>query len=492
MMKGKELFTSRWGIIFAGLGMAVGTGNIWRFPRIVAQQGGGAFIIAWIIFLFLWSIPLLMIEISIGKKTRMGVIGSFAKIMGKNYAWMGTFVTFVTTAIMFYYAVVAGWCLKYFLATCFQGIIKKNPQEFWLSFTSSWEPVLFHFAALLIGAFIIYAGVVKGIERANKIFIPALFFLLIIACLRALTLPSASEGLNFLFSPNLARLTDYKLWLNALSQSAWSTGAGWGLILTYAVYSHKNENPVLTSTTLGFGNNLASLLAAVAVIPTVFSFFSMQQNLSHEKVLEVMKADNQGLTFIWIPKLFSNIPGGSFFLALFFLALSFAAFSSLISMIELDTRILMDAGLTRKKAVILIAGCAFLCGLPSAISMGFFTNQDNVWSIALMVSGFFFTVAVLKYGPKNFRLNVLSTPGSKIKIGKWFDILVIIFLPLQFLAMLGWWLWQSYSEDPSNWFKITASFSLGTIFFQWAIAIGLFILLNKTITKSMLKKTDDS
>ncbi len=116
-MKGKEIFTSRWGIIFAGLGMAVGTGNIWRFPRIVAQQGGGAFIIAWIIFLFLWSIPLLMIEISIGKKTRMGVIGSFAKIMGKNYAWMGTFVTFVTTAIMFYYAVVAGWCLKYFLAT---------------------------------------------------------------------------------------------------------------------------------------------------------------------------------------------------------------------------------------------------------------------------------------------------------------------------------------------------------------------------------------
>lgn len=490
-MKKRELFASRWGIIFAGLGMAVGTGNIWRFPRIVSQQGGGAFLIPWILFLFLWSIPLLIIEISMGKKTRSGVIGSFGKIIGKNYAWMGTFVTFVTTAIMFYYSVVTGWCLKYFLATSFQGLIKKDSLEFWHSFTSSWEPVLFHFAALGIGGFIIYKGVVKGIERANKIIIPSLFILLIIACVRSLTLPSAFQGLNFLFSPNLARLADYEVWLNALSQSAWSTGAGWGLILTYAVYSHKKENPVLTSTTLGFGNNLASLLAAVAVIPTVFSYFSTQ-DFSHQKVLEVMKADNQGLTFIWIPNLFSKIPAGSFFLALFFLALSFAAFSSLISMMELDTRILMDAGFSRKKAITLICVCAFVLGFPSAISMGFFTNQDWVWSLGLMVSGFFFTVAVLKYGPKNFRQNIISNPDNKIRLKKWFDILVTFLLPVQFLAMLGWWFWKSYSGDPHNWFNIASSGSVGTVLFQWVIALGLFILLNKIITKKMLSNKNDS
>lgn len=107
-MQNKEYFTSRWGIIFAGIGMAVGTGNIWRFPRIVSQNGGGAFIIAWLLFLFLWSIPLLIIEISIGKKTRLIVIGSFGKMMSKNFAWMGTFVVFVTTSIMFYYFVVTG------------------------------------------------------------------------------------------------------------------------------------------------------------------------------------------------------------------------------------------------------------------------------------------------------------------------------------------------------------------------------------------------
>lgn len=490
-MERKELFASRWGIIFAGMGMAVGTGNIWRFPRIVSQQGGGAFMIAWLLFLFLWSIPLLIIEISLGKKTRLGVIGSFRKIMGRKFSWMGTFVAFVTTAIMFYYSVVTGWCLKYFLATTFQGLIKKDYSGFWHSFTSSWEPVIFHLAAIGIGAFIIYSGVVKGIERANKILIPSLFLLLIIACLRTLTLPQAFQGLNFLFSPNLSRLADYKVWLNALTQSAWSTGAGWGLILTYAVYSHKKENPVLTSTTIGFGNNVASLLAAVAVIPTVFSFFSTQ-NLSHQKVLEVMKADNQGLTFIWIPNLFSKIPAGSFFLALFFLALSFAAFSSLISMIELDTRILMDAGLSRHKAVIVVGMAGFLLGLPSALSMGFFNNQDWVWSFGLMVSGFFFTLVFLKVGPKNFRQQIISSPENKVRLGRWFDFVISILLPLQFLAMLGWWLWRSYADDPHNWHKIFSPFSLGTILFQWIVALGLFLFLNKVINKKLVGNGNDS
>ncbi|NIM89552.1 MAG: sodium-dependent transporter [Candidatus Aminicenantes bacterium] len=488
-MNKKELFASRWGIIFAGLGMAIGTGNIWRFPRIVSQYGGGAFIIAWILFLFLWSIPLLIIEISIGKKTRLGVVGSFGKIMGKNYAWMGTFVAFVTAAITFYYTVVTGWCLKYFFATTFQGLIKKDSLKFWHSFSSSWEPVFFHLAAIGIGCFIIYSGVVKGIERANKILIPSLFFLLIVGCLRALSLPGALQGLDFLFSPNLAKLADYRVWLNALTQSAWSTGAGWGLILTYAVYSHKKENPILTSTTIGFGNNLASLLAAVAVIPTVFSYFSAQ-SFSTPKVLEVMKTDNQGLTFIWIPHLFSKIPAGTFFLALFFLALCFAAFSSLISQLELITRIFIDTGLTRKKAVLVVGISCFILGLPSAISMGFFNNQDWVWGLGLMVSGFFFTLAVLKVGPKRFRQEIISTAEDRINLGTGFDIIVKLFLPLQFVAMLGWWFWQAYSENPNNWFNIFSQSTVGTVLFQWVVAIAVFIFFNKAITKKMLNNNE--
>ncbi len=490
-MEKKELFASRWGIILAGLGMAIGTGNIWRFPRIVSQFGGGAFMIPWIFFLFSWSIPLLIIEMSIGKKIRRGVIGSFGKTMGKDFTWMGTFVAFVTIAITFYYTVVTGWCLKYFFATSFQGLIKKDTLKFWQTFTSSWEPMVFHFIAIGIGCFIIYSGVVKGIERANRILIPSLFILLIVGCLRALSLPGAFQGLNFLFSPNLSMLTDPKLWLNALTQSAWSTGAGWGLMLTYAVYSHKKENPILTSASIGFGNNLASLLAAMAVIPTVFAYFS-SQNFSNERIVEVMKTDNQGLTFIWIPKLFSQIPAGSFFLALFFLALCFAAFSSLISQLELITRILMDAGLSRKKAVTVVGISCLVMGSPSAISMGFFNNQDWVWGLGLMVSGFFFALIVIKVGPKKFRKEIISTADFKVHLGKGFDILVMFFLPLQFLAMLGWWFWTSYSENPHSWFNIFSQSSVGTVLFQWIIALGVFILLNKTINRKMQVNNNES
>ena len=482
----REMFSSKWGIILAGLGMAVGTGNIWRFPRVVSQNGGGAFIIAWLIFLFIWSIPLLIIEFSIGRNYKTGVISSFGKLMGKKYTWMGSFVAFVTIAIMFYYSVVTGWCIKYFFATVFQNLICKDSQQFWGSFTNSIEPVLFHLIAILIGSLIIYLGVVKGIERANRIMIPSLFFLLIIACIRSLTLEGAIQGLEFLFYPNISKLTDYKIWLNALSQSAWSTGAGWGLILTYAIYSREKETPVHTSITLGLGNNTASILAGMAIIPTVFSFF-YNQDFSLSKVINVMEAGNQGLTFIWLPHLFTKISGGSFFLALFFLTLTFAAFSSLISMLELGTRIFIDAGFSRKKSILIIGTMGFFFGLPSAISMGFFNNQDWVWGLGLMVSGFFFTICVIKYGVKNFRENFINSIEKRFKLGKWFDILVLIILPLEFLAMISWWFWQSYSQDPESWLKILSSYTVGTVVFQLILAILIFITLNKIISSKLIR-----
>ncbi|MFO7866835.1 MAG: sodium-dependent transporter [Candidatus Aminicenantes bacterium] len=485
-MVSKELFSSRWGIIFAGLGMAVGTGNLWRFPRIAAQYGSGAFIIAWILFLFLWAIPLLVIELSIGKKTRRGVIGSFMDMAGKNFAWMGTFVAFVTAAITFYYTVVTGWCIKYLYATVFQGLIHKKPLGFWRSFTSSWEPVGFHFIAIFVGCAIIYFGVVKGIERANKILIPSLFLLMIVASIRALTLPGAFQGLNFLFSPNLSELGNHEIWLQALSQAAWSTGAGWGLILTYAVYSHRKQNPLLTSATLGFGDYFVSLLAAVTIIPTVFSFFH-GQNMAQERVLEVMQTDNQGLTFIWIPSLFSKIPSGSIFLAMFFLALCFAAFSSLIAQLELISRIFMDAGLSRKKAVTVVGTGCFFLGLPSALSLGFFNNQDFVWGLGLMVSGFFFIFLVLKTGPRKFRQEIISNADVSVKLGKAFDFLVKFLLPAQLLAMLGWWFYESYKQDPHNWFNPFAQGTLGTVLFQWIVALAVFFLFNKYIAGRLTK-----
>ncbi|UCF37731.1 MAG: sodium-dependent transporter, partial [Acidobacteriota bacterium] len=182
-----ERFTSRWGLIISVIGIAVGTGNIWRFPRIAAVNGGGSFLIPWVIFLFLWSIPLIIAEFGIGKLTRYGPIGAFAVMLGKRKAWMGGFVAFVATAIMFYYSVVAGWCIRFlYLSLTGQIFEISDHGADWTSFTASgWQPVLFHFVAISLGALIISRGVVGGIERANRILIPSLLVLIVISAIRA-------------------------------------------------------------------------------------------------------------------------------------------------------------------------------------------------------------------------------------------------------------------------------------------------------------------
>ena len=262
MKEHQDLFSSRWGILLAAIGMAVGTGNIWRFPRVAAANGGGAFLIAWLVFMFAWSIPLVLSEFALGKHTRRGPAGAIGHLIGKNYNWMGAFVGVCTCFILFYYSVVTGWCFKYFVATLGSGTMGSDSETYWQSFTSGgFQPAVFHLAAMVIGCLIIYRGVVRGIERTNRILVPLLFLLLIIAAVRAVTLDGAIRGLGFLFTPVWSDLLNYRVWLEALSQSAWSTGAAWGLVMTYGVYLRKKDDFVLTSYTTVFGDYAASLLA---------------------------------------------------------------------------------------------------------------------------------------------------------------------------------------------------------------------------------------
>lgn len=475
-MERKEVFSSRWGLLLAGLGMAVGTGNIWRFPRIIAQNGGGTFLIPWLIFLFIWSIPLLILEFSLGKAARKGTVGAFATVMGKNFGWMGAYVAFCATAIMFYYSVVTGWCLKYAVASLSGPGLTRDAMSYWSAFVHSpYQPLIFHFLAMLIGGFIIYRGV-RGIEKANKLFIPTLFLLLIVAMIRSVTLPGAGAGLDYLFSPKLADLFNYKLWLEALTMSAWSTGAGWGLILTYAVYMKKKEDIVLNSATIGFGDCSFSLIAAMCVVPVVFAL----RPLEAAALVREPGPMNTGLTFIWLPQLFNEIPGGRLFLAMFFIALSFAALSSLISMIELATRVLIDLGLTRKKAIFAVGTAGFLLGAPSAVSLGFFGNQDWVWSAGLIISGFFISLAAIKFGVRRFREQFINSEGNEIRLGRAFDVIVFL-IPVQFVLLLWWWFSQA-----GGWTDFFSSYSVGACLFQWAIALVLFIILNKWLVKRTL------
>ena len=471
----EEVFSSRWGILLAAIGMAVGTGNIWRFPRVAAANGGGSFLIAWLVFMFAWSVPLMICEFAMGKHTRRGPAGAVGRLIGGGFNWMGAFVGLCTCFIMFYYSVVTGWCLKYFFATVGAGAIGSDPEAYWQAFTGSeFQPAFFHLAAMALGCLIIYRGVVRGIERTNRVLIPILFGLLIVAAIRAVTLEDAIKGLGFLFTPVWSDLLNYRVWLEALSQSAWSTGAAWGLVMTYGVYLHKKDDFVLISYTTAFGDYAASLLAGIAIMCTVFSV------LPESQAREALGAGNFGLTFIWLPRLFESVPAGGFFLALFFLALSFAAMSSLIAMIEMATRMCVDLGVQRRRAVLLVGVLGFVLGLPSAWHMGFLENQDWVWGLGLLVSGLFVATAVVRFGVDRFRRELINTSEERWPVGSWFLFVMAILIPLEFVALVTWWFYQAAtSYDPEGWWNPFHTFSVGTALFQWGVVIGVLLLLNR-------------
>ena len=466
--------------------MAVGTGNIWRFPRVAAEHGGGAFLIAWFIFLFAWAIPLMLAEFALGKTTRRGPAGAVGALIGDHYNWLGAFIGLVTCFITFYYSVVTGWCLKYFFASLLGTPFSTDTAElYWATFTSNqYEPVLFHALALAIGCFVIHKGVVQGIEKTSRILIPTLFLLLIIAAIRAVTLPDAGKGLAYLFTPNWEDLRDYRLWLAALTQAAWSTGAGMGLVTTYAVYLRAKDTFATTTFTTAFGNNSASLLAGIAVMCTVFAI------LPEEQAKTALGAGNEGLTFIWLPQLFSSMPGGRLFLPMFFLSLSCAAISSLIAMLELPSRMLMDLGFSRTQAVPAVGSIAFILGLPSAWHMGVFKNQDWVWGIGLMVSGFLISLVVIKYGASKFRNQLINTTQEKRPIGSWFIWAISILVPIEFIAMISWWFYQSATQfDPDGWWKPISSSSIGTVVFQ-IVLLGTLLFITNSLWVRRLKDSN--
>lgn len=487
----KEMFSSRWSLVIAAIGMVIGTGNIWRFPRIVAKNGGGAFLIAWMIFLFLWSIPLLISEFGMGKKTRKGTLGAFALISKGRLTWMGGFVGFCTMAIMFYYSVVMGWCLRFFIASLGTDFYRSPSDQFWNGFiASAWQPALFHFLAISLGAIIVYKGVKNGIERANKILIPMLILMLLLAAIRAVTLPGAMAGLNFFFKPQWSSLGNYSVWLEALSQSAWSTGAGWGLILTYAVYMRQKEDIVLNSFLAGLGNNAASLLVGFSIFPAVFALAPAIGQVP-EEVVAVTGPANTGMAFIWMPRLFAQMPGAHFFTAIFFLSLTIAALTSLIAMIELVVRNLMDLGLSRAKSALACWIVALLAGIPSAVNLTFFENQDWVWGVGLLLSGMMIVYAVNLYGVGRFRREDINTSDNDISLGKWYEWIIRYVLPLEFLALIIWWFYQAITSfEPHGWWNPFRPFSVGTCLLQWGLVIIILLAANKLLAKRWINRTN--
>ena len=483
------MWSSRFVIIIAMISMAVGTGNIWRFPRIAASQGGGAFIVALTIALVLWAIPLLMAEFYMGYRSRLGNVGAFRDFMGKKYTWVGAWMALVCIGITFYYAVVCGWTLRYFVYAV-GGAIRPgiDGQEFWDAFmANSVETVGFHFLAVLIVFLVVYRGIKGGLESVLKVMLPALFVALLILAIRAATLPGAAEGLRFLFVPDWSLLGTGEIWLQAFTQAAWSTGAGWGLLLIYAVYTREKEDIAVNSFIIGYADVFVGFIAGIAVLGTVFALAP-----SLDAAQTAVGAGNVGLTFIHVVNLLSVMPGAAIMAPLFFLALALAGVSSLIAMLELITTNLNNFGIDRKRAALYGGIACFIFGVPSALSYDFLDNQDWVWGVGLLISGLLTAVAMMKYGVEKARMEI--NESSDINVGAWWPLFIRL-IPIMFVGIFGWWVWQSIGWYPDTWWHPFELYNVGTMVFQWLILFILCYALNNylarvTVSGPMTKKED--
>jgi NSS family neurotransmitter:Na+ symporter len=473
-----EFFTNRFTFVAAAIGMAVGTGKLWRFPRVIGEWGGGVFLIALIVANLLWAIPVLMSESILGSRTRLGTVGAFRDFMGRRYTWIGGVVGFIGMGVAFYYSVVTGWALRYFIYSLTGTFTKGTDTEaVWENFVSDpFQTILFHAIAVVLVGFVVYRGLKNGFEKLLNVVIPALFVILIILTIRALTLPGAIDGLSYMFVPDWSQLGDGEMWREAFTQMAFSTGAGWALYLTYSVYVDKKEDTSLNASVVVAGNLFASLLAGMAIMGTVFAL------RGSDFASTAAAAGDQGFAFVYFAELLGQMPGGIIFGPLFFLALFLAGASSLIAMIELGTRNVIDMGVRRKRAVPAVVIAIFICGIPSALSLSFFTNQDNVWGIGLLISGLGVAMAMWKFGVR--RVSAIIESVADLHFGRAWIFCIRIF-PLLFIGLFGWFIFDSVTGT-TDWWNPFQEFSLATVVLQWGLLIVIMLLLNRFLANKVV------
>jgi NSS family neurotransmitter:Na+ symporter len=357
----RETFSSGLAVFFATLGSAVGLGNIWKFPYMVGQNGGGAFVLTYLICVALVGIPVMVAEFYLGRKTRSNAVGAFDKLKAKPY-WksIGYFGVASALLIMFFYSAVAGWVYSYVfkaLTGSFNVLSEKSVEEavklagaqFDATSGSFLPPIIWQFIVLATVSVILIAGVQKGIEKVTKTLMPVLFILIIICDIRALTLTGASEGLKFLFNVDFSKLTGTVI-LSALGLAFFKLSLGMGTMMTYGSYFTKDNNMIATSAKVAISDTIVSLLAGIAIFPIVFEF-------------GLEPSRGPGLLFNTIPLVFAKVPFGNVLLVLFFLLTAIAATTAMLSLVEVPVAFLTEEkGLNRKLAVIVTASIMLVVG----------------------------------------------------------------------------------------------------------------------------------
>jgi len=447
-MKERENFGSRMAVIMAFAGSAIGLGNIWRFPYLVGQDGGAAFVIIYVIATLVISLPIFFAESVVGRRTGANCRGAFIEL-GKGTAWpyLGFLMVFTPLWIVSYYSVVGGWSLEYLVQAIRLDFIHTSPDAMSGSFerfiSRTWAPLGFHLAFLAVTVAIVALGVKSGIEKFSKICLPILFALVVLIAVYSLTLPGAQKGLAYLFKPDFSKVT-IGTCLDALGQSFYSLSLGMGIIITYSSYVSKKENLMASGVGTAVSDMLFAILAGVAIMPAVFA-------------AGIEPGSGPGLIFDTLPYIFAQMglemPWLSSIAAiLFFLTILFAALTSSISLIEVGVAYLTEErGFKRGWACVFLfvitGALGGLCSLSfgpladvTVLGRGFFDLFDTIASNVLLTVGGLLVVLFVGWKmPRAHVFDELTNGGKKrrnVRLFNFFYFLIRYIAPVGLLVLI--------------------------------------------------------
>jgi NSS family neurotransmitter:Na+ symporter len=354
----RDAFASTLGAFAATVGSAIGLGNIWKFPYLTGSNGGAAFVLTYLLAVALVGLPVMVVEHVIGRRTRLDAVRAYGKAVPGQPFWSAIGWAGLVSAllIMAFYTDVAGWVFAYVLEsfTAFVSGRTLTPETFGALAGGTWEPLLWQVIVLVVTTTIIAAGVSRGIERVTKALMPLLFALLVVCDVRALTLPGAWDGVAYLFRPDFTRLTGAVL-LSALGLAFFKLSLGMGTMTTYGSYLPERTRIVPNAARVALADTLVSLLAGLAIFPTVF--------------FGGTPAGGPGLLFNTIPLVFSRMPGGGLFTALFFVLTAIATIGAMVSLMEVPVAFLVEKGHTgRRTAAVMTGGAMLALGVLATLS----------------------------------------------------------------------------------------------------------------------------
>jgi len=429
-MKQRENFSSKLGIIVATAGSALGLGNIYRFPCEAGANGGGAFLIIYLAVALLIGTPLMISEFIIGRRSKSNPIGAFRTLEGhkspwSSIGWLGVICAFL---ILAFYTTVAGWTLGYLgksIAGHFAGQDLPQIQQQFTDFTNhAWWPIICQLLFLALTAFVVARGVAKGIERWSKILMPMLLVIMVVLCIKSLTLSGASEGLRFLFYPDFSKINGRVL-ISALGQSFFSLSIGMGALITYGSYIGKHDNMLSSAVSVTLADTFVAVLAGVVIFPAAFSFGIQPQA-------------GASLAFTTLPMVFQQMTGGYFFCLIFFLLLVIATLTSTISLLEVIVATLTEElHIGRIKAAVIGTLCTAVIGVIATLSFRngsplhiggstVFDLLDHLTALYLMPIGGLLIVIFVGWRMKKADALDELTNGGTLKAGVRKAILFII------------------------------------------------------------------